>query len=77
MKQANEMTAHPILTDAFSWSGKFKFSRKRTTKLQQRITNTLVNQAKYLVSIGMVLLIGGLFLAGSYLFFVQLAKYGW
>ena len=77
MKQANQLTAAPMLTDAFSWADKVRFSREYGKNLKQRIALKLGDYKQRLYSLCLVVAVGGVFLAGSYLFFIQLARYGW
>lgn len=77
MKQIPELTASPTFTDTFSWSATIKPTRFSFTVLKQKAVEQISCHRCLLLSGAATLLISGLFLAGSYLFFIQLAKYGW
>ena len=77
MKQADQLTVPPMLTDAFSWADKVRISRDCGKSVRRRIVEKFESYRQRIYSLGLVIAIGGVFLAGSYLFFVQLARYGW
>ena len=77
MKQADQLTADPMLTDAFSWEHKVRFSREYSKSVKQRIIDKFECYRHRFCSVCLVMAVGGVFLAGSYFFFVQLARYGW
>ena len=77
MKQADQLTVNPMLTDAFSWTDKVRISREYGKSIRRRIAEKFECYRQRFYSLCLVMAVGGVFLAGSYLFFVQLARYGW
>ena len=77
MKQADQLAVPPMLTDAFSWADKVRFSREYGKSVRRRITEKFEGYRQRFYSLCLVMAVGGVFLAGSYLFFIQLARYGW
>lgn len=75
MKQAHELTAQPDFADMSSWlAGNPKIFRTVLKKLR----SAKLKESRRLIQSGTAALaVALLFLAGSYLFLVQLAEYGW
>jgi hypothetical protein len=77
MKQTLEMTAQPIFTELLSRVVGRENPLALAKNLKKRICAGLPGRREMLLTGGATLFLGGLFLAGSYLFLTQLAAYGW
>ncbi len=77
MKQAQNLTAGTIIGGTFCWSSLIRPVSISYKNFRDKIIGRLPDLRSLLFSVAMILMIGGVFLTGSYLFLVQLAKYGW
>lgn len=77
MKQTLEMTAQPVFTELLSRLVGRENSVTLVRNLKKRISNGLPGRRELLFTGGATIFLSCLFLAGSYLFFTQLAAYGW
>ena len=77
MKQTLELTAQPVLNELLSGLVKKGDSAALLTSLVHKIRARLPGGRSLLVTGAATLFISCLFLAGSYLFFSQLAANGW
>lgn len=77
MKQTYELTAQPIFTELLSGVVKKEDSGATLIGLKQKIIAGLPSRRQILITGTATLFLSCLFLAGSYLFFTQLAAYGW
>jgi len=77
MKQAHNLTAGTIISGTFGWSSIIKPTRISFRGLREKIIERANHYRSLFFTLITIVLIGGLFLSGSYLFFIQLAKHGW
>lgn len=77
MKQTYELTAQPIFTELLAWMVKKEVAGPAARRLREKIGSRFPGLVHVLVTGAATLFLGCLFLAGSYLFFTQLATYGW
>ncbi|MEE4166464.1 MAG: hypothetical protein V2I35_10735 [Desulfocapsaceae bacterium] len=77
MKQVNNMSAGTIIPGSFCRISISKPLRISLKGVAEQISESLSRCRTHFISLAAVLLIGTLFLSGSYLFFVQLAAHGW
>jgi hypothetical protein len=77
MKQAHNLTAGTIISGTFCWSSIIKPTRISFRGLKEKINERATHYRSLFITLATIALIGGLFLSGSYLFFIQLAKHGW
>ena len=77
MKQTYELTAQPIFTELLAWMVRKEDAGPVARWLRQKIKSRFPGLVHVLITGAATLFLGGLFLAGSYLFFTQLATYGW
>jgi len=77
MKQTYDMTAQPGLSERLSWVMKKEDAEALAKRLKRKISTALPRLRQLLITGAATLFLSCLFLAGSYLFFSQLAAYGW
>ena len=77
MKQAHNLTAGTIISGTFGWSSIIKPTRISFRGLKDKISERANHYRSLFFTLVTIALIGGLFLSGSYLFLIQLAKHGW
>ncbi len=77
MKQTLEMTAQPIFAELLSRVLGRENTATLANILKKRIRTGLPGCREILLTGAATLFLSCLFLAGSYLFFTQLATYGW
>jgi len=77
MKQAQNLTAGTIVAGTFCWSSIIRPVSISLKNFRDRIIGQLPGLRSLLFSAAIILMIGGVFVTGSYLFLAQLAKYGW
>ena len=77
MKQTYELTAQPIFTGLLSWVVKKEDAEAFLRILKHKIRARLPGHRQILITGAATLFLSCLFLGGSYLFFTQLAAYGW
>lgn len=77
MKQAQDLTAGTIISETVCWSSITKPVRITLKDIKEKIAERLSNCRSLIFTLVTILLYGGLFMSGSYLFLVQLAKHGW
>ena len=77
MKQAQELTSLAIFSASTTWQRQRRPAREITARLKQKAAELLCMHRPLLLSVAATLAISMLFLACSYLFFTQLANYGW
>ncbi len=77
MKQVHNLSAGTIISDTFCWASIIRPIRTSSKVLIKQLAECISNCRSHVFSLAATLLIGGLFLSGSYLFLLQLAKHGW
>ena len=77
MKQTHDITANHDFPDSFAWPEKNQFFLKSLYRWRQKTRKVLDTFKNYVQSTVIYFAICALFVSGSYLFFVQLAEYGW
>lgn len=80
MKQTYELTPQPVFAELISWVARKEVAQAHLGNLKEFIARRaarLPNRRQLLLTGAATLFLSGLFLAGSYLFFSQLATYGW
>jgi len=77
MKQAQNLTAGTIISETVCWSSITRPVRVTLDGVKGKIVERLRNCRSVIFTLVTILLYGGLFMSGSYLFLVQLAKHGW
>lgn len=77
MKQAENLTAGTIISETVCWSSITRPVRIALGGLKEKIAEHLRNYRSLFFTLVTILLYGGLFMSGSYLFLVQLATHGW
>ena len=77
MKQVHNLSAGTIISETLYPTSILRPIRISLKVLKKQITEYLDTYRAQLFSLAAALLVGALFLSGSYLFLVQLAKHGW
>lgn len=77
MKQAQNLTAGTTISETVCWSSITRPVRITLEGLKEKIAEHLLNCRSLFFTLVTILLYGGLFMSGSYLFLVQLATHGW
>ncbi len=77
MKQVHNLSAGTIISDAPCPTSIIRPIQISLRVLKKQVAEYLGNYRTHFFSLAAALLIGALFLSGSYLFLLQLAKHGW
>jgi len=77
MKQAPDLTINSIFSETFNCLEKRKNIRTSFGIIRKKVASRLSHHRHLFWSTAMIALVGVLFLTSSYLFFIQLATYGW
>ncbi len=77
MKQAHNLGAGTIISETLCWTSIIRPIRISLKVLRKQMADCISHYRSHVFSLAATLLIGALFLSGSYLFLLQLAKHGW
>ena len=77
MKQTYDLTRPTLLSEISGLAARGTSSLDSLARLGRKVIEWIPERRQLLKTGGATLLISCLFLAGSYLFLIQLAKYGW
>lgn len=77
MKQAHHLTVGHIISGSLCWNTIVKPARISLQGVKHKIVERIDHYRSIFTLLATIFFIGVLFLAGSYLFLMQLAQHGW